>query len=94
MPNVSDNAHTVWCLPAHVVRAIITILALTVGMASVHAYAAEPERSQTQGMQDDRQSWGRYVFYARLAPSLLNSPEEIETTLREIRALASVSNHG
>jgi selenocysteine lyase/cysteine desulfurase len=24
----------------------------------------------------------------RLAPSLLNSPEEIETTLREIRALA------
>lgn len=27
---------------------------------------------------------------ARIAPSLLNSPEEIETTLREIRALASV----
>jgi len=29
------------------------------------------------------------VPYARLAPSLLNSPEEIETTLREIRALAA-----
>ncbi len=27
--------------------------------------------------------------YARLAPSLLNTPEEIETTLREIHALAS-----
>lgn len=29
------------------------------------------------------------VSCARLAPSLLNSPEEIETTLREIRALAA-----
>jgi isopenicillin-N epimerase len=29
----------------------------------------------------------------RLSPSLVNSPEEIETTLREIRALASGSNH-
>ncbi|MDQ3755530.1 MAG: aminotransferase class V-fold PLP-dependent enzyme, partial [Acidobacteriota bacterium] len=29
------------------------------------------------------------VPYARLAPSLLNSPEEIETTLSEIRALAA-----
>lgn len=28
------------------------------------------------------------VRYARLAPSLLNTPEEIETTLRHIRALA------
>lgn len=28
------------------------------------------------------------VRYARLAPSLLNTPEEIETTLRQIRALA------
>jgi len=26
--------------------------------------------------------------YARLAPSLLNSPEEIDTVLREIKALA------
>ena len=26
--------------------------------------------------------------FTRLAPSLLNSPEEVETTLREIRALA------
>jgi selenocysteine lyase/cysteine desulfurase len=31
------------------------------------------------------------VSCARLAPSLLNSPEEIETTLREIRALTSDS---
>jgi selenocysteine lyase/cysteine desulfurase len=31
------------------------------------------------------------VSHARLAPSLLNSPEEIETTLREIRALATAS---
>lgn len=29
------------------------------------------------------------VPYVRVAPSLLNSPEEVETTLREIRALAS-----
>jgi selenocysteine lyase/cysteine desulfurase len=29
------------------------------------------------------------VSYARLAPSLLNTPEEIEATLREIRALAT-----
>ena len=29
--------------------------------------------------------------YARLSPSLVNSPEEIETVLREIRALANVS---
>ncbi|CAN5835193.1 hypothetical protein BH18ACI4_BH18ACI4_20690 [soil metagenome] len=29
------------------------------------------------------------VSHARLAPSLLNSPEEIETTLREVRALAA-----
>ena len=29
--------------------------------------------------------------YARLSPSLMNSPEEIETVLREIRALANVS---
>lgn len=28
--------------------------------------------------------------YIRVAPSLLNSPEEVETTLREIRALSSV----
>jgi isopenicillin-N epimerase len=28
------------------------------------------------------------VSYARLAPSLLNTPEEIEMTLRQIRALA------
>jgi selenocysteine lyase/cysteine desulfurase len=34
------------------------------------------------------------VSCVRLAPSLLNSPEEIETTLREIRALDSRSNHG
>jgi hypothetical protein len=26
--------------------------------------------------------------YARLAPSLLNSPDEIETTLAEIRSMA------
>ena len=29
------------------------------------------------------------VAYARVAPSLINTPEEIETTLREIRSLAS-----
>jgi isopenicillin-N epimerase len=29
------------------------------------------------------------VSYARLAPSLLNTPEEIEATLREIRTLAT-----
>jgi isopenicillin-N epimerase len=34
------------------------------------------------------------VSYVRLAPSLLNSPEEIEMTLREIRAFASGSDHG
>jgi isopenicillin-N epimerase len=34
------------------------------------------------------------VSYVRLAPSLLNSSEEIEITLREIRALASGSDHG
>ncbi|HEY8462382.1 MAG TPA: aminotransferase class V-fold PLP-dependent enzyme [Blastocatellia bacterium] len=34
------------------------------------------------------------VSCVRIAPSLLNSPEEIETTLREIRAIASGSNRG
>jgi isopenicillin-N epimerase len=29
----------------------------------------------------------------RLSPNLVNSPEEIETALREVRALASGSNH-
>ena len=59
MTKVNNSGQTVCCLSGLIVRAIIAILALTVGATSIRTYAAEPGTGQAQDIQDDRKSSDR-----------------------------------
>jgi pimeloyl-ACP methyl ester carboxylesterase len=59
MTKVNDPGQAVCCLSGPIVRAIIVILALTVGTPSARTYAAEPGTGQAQDIQDDRKSSDR-----------------------------------
>ena len=56
MTKVNNSGQTVCCLSGLIVRAIIAILALTVGATSICTYAAEPGDGQAQDIQDRKSS--------------------------------------